>query len=64
MPRHKLLANGVDELLDQYREEIGEEFGVYKPASSRDILMNPKVADSRKSPKYNKERKENEKEKK
>ncbi|MCQ6265778.1 hypothetical protein M1K46_08865 [Fictibacillus sp. WQ 8-8] len=37
MPRRKLLVPGVDSMLNQYREEIGEEFGIYRPAAERDF---------------------------
>lgn len=37
MPRRKLLVPGIDNMLNQYREEIGEEFGVYRPVSEREL---------------------------
>ncbi|MDM5338055.1 hypothetical protein QUF84_12570 [Fictibacillus enclensis] len=39
MPRRKLLVPGVEPMLDQYREEIGEEFGIYRPVSERDAMV-------------------------
>ncbi|SDM64287.1 hypothetical protein SAMN04488137_1203 [Fictibacillus solisalsi] len=39
MPRRKLLVPGIELMLDHYREEIGEEFGIYRPVSERDAIM-------------------------
>lgn len=39
MPIRKLLAPGIESMLDRYREEIGEEFGIYRPVSERDAIM-------------------------
>lgn len=43
MPRRKLLVPGVEPMLDQYREEIGEEFGIYRPVSERDAMVKESV---------------------
>jgi hypothetical protein len=36
--QNRLLVPGCEEMINQYREEIAEEFGVYHPAASRDAM--------------------------
>ncbi|MDN4073454.1 MULTISPECIES: hypothetical protein [Fictibacillus] len=49
MPRRKLYVPGVDSMLDQYREEIGEEFGIYRPAAERDFTEKKTDRNNKKS---------------
>lgn len=36
--QNRLIVPGSREMLERYREEFGEELGIYHPAASRDIL--------------------------
>ncbi|WHY74404.1 hypothetical protein [Fictibacillus enclensis] len=56
MPRRKLLVPGVEPMLDQYREEIGEEFGIYRPVSERDAMVKESVKKSKTDDKDTKEK--------
>ncbi|MDN4523438.1 hypothetical protein [Fictibacillus fluitans] len=47
MPRRKLLVPGVEAMLDQHREEIGEEFGIYRPVSERDVWVKDSEKESK-----------------
>ncbi|MDM5198853.1 hypothetical protein QUF79_12550 [Fictibacillus enclensis] len=56
MPRRKLLVPGVESMLDQYREEIGEEFGIYRPVSERDAMVKESEKKSKTDDKDKKEK--------
>lgn len=45
--KNKLVVSGVEDMLEQHKEEIAEEFGVHASPASRDVVT-PKILDEAK----------------
>lgn len=42
MPKNKLVVQQSEQLVNQFREEMAEEFGMYRPASEKEAIT-PKL---------------------
>lgn len=51
--RNKLVVPGAEEMLQQHKEEIAEEFGVHASPASRDVIT-PKLLEDAEREKNNK----------
>jgi hypothetical protein len=50
MPRNKLVVKQSEELVNSFKEEMAEEFGLYRPAAERDAIT-PKLIKKQKNDK-------------
>ncbi|WP_156488376.1 small, acid-soluble spore protein, alpha/beta type [Fictibacillus phosphorivorans] len=42
MPRNKLVVKQSEQLVNQFKEEMAEEFGLYRPAVEKETIT-PKI---------------------
>lgn len=42
MPRNKLVVKQSEQLVSQFKEEMAEEFGLYRPAAEKEAIT-PKL---------------------
>ncbi|MFD1357523.1 small, acid-soluble spore protein, alpha/beta type [Fictibacillus halophilus] len=42
MPKNKLVVQQSEQLVNQFREEMAEEFGLYRPAAEKEAIT-PKL---------------------
>ncbi|MFC7372156.1 hypothetical protein ACFQPF_10715 [Fictibacillus iocasae] len=48
MPKNKLDVSGADQAANQFKEEMAEEFGMFRPAAERDVITPKLVEKARK----------------
>ncbi|MFE1244523.1 small, acid-soluble spore protein, alpha/beta type [Fictibacillus sp. NPDC058756] len=50
MPKNKLVVQQSEQLVNQFREEMAEEFGLYRPAAEKEAIT-PKLIKKQKNEK-------------